>query len=305
MPSDIPPRGGAKRPVPSRPSQAPKRGKQASFQAKKRRQQELFAGIGILVVVAVIVVFVVAKAGGGSSSGIDARSAIAPSALAEVQGVTPAQMKAATTNLKLSSYPIQIGTTTTLTSAGKPEVLYIGAEYCPYCAGERWAMVMALSQFGTFSGLRTVTSSPTDTVAAVPTFTFYQATYTSPYVVFHPVETQTVSGKTLETPTAQEVSNEQKYDGPPYVSSGGIPYMNFGGRWIQDGINFDNTSMQHKSFAAMASEIGSQSTPTAGAIAATAGMMISHICALTGGKSLNNNAACNAFPSVISAGATS
>ena len=41
-----------------------------------------------------------------------------------------------------------------LTSGGKPEMLYIGAEYCPYCAAERWAMIVALSRFGTFSGLR-------------------------------------------------------------------------------------------------------------------------------------------------------
>src|SRR5260370_29484940 len=34
---------------------------------------------------------------------------------------------------------------------GKPEFLYIGAEYCPFCAAQRWAMVVALSRFGTFS----------------------------------------------------------------------------------------------------------------------------------------------------------
>ena len=39
-----------------------------------------------------------------------------------------------------------------LTSGGKPEMLYIGAEYCPYCAAERWAMIVALSRFGTFKG---------------------------------------------------------------------------------------------------------------------------------------------------------
>ena len=33
---------------------------------------------------------------------------------------------------------------------GKREILYVGANYCPYWAAERWAMVMELSQFGTF-----------------------------------------------------------------------------------------------------------------------------------------------------------
>ena len=33
---------------------------------------------------------------------------------------------------------------------GKPLVVFVGAEYCPYCAAERWVMVMWLSRFGTF-----------------------------------------------------------------------------------------------------------------------------------------------------------
>ena len=36
---------------------------------------------------------------------------------------------------------------------GKPLITYVGAEYCPYCAAERWALAVALSRFGTFSNL--------------------------------------------------------------------------------------------------------------------------------------------------------
>src|SRR5205823_15010475 len=43
--------------------------------------------------------------------------------------------------------------------SGKPEVLYIGAEYCPFCAAERWSLVYALARFGTFKGLLLSTSS--------------------------------------------------------------------------------------------------------------------------------------------------
>ena len=38
----------------------------------------------------------------------------------------------------------------------------MGAEYCPYCAAERWSMIVALGRFGTFSGLQTMRSSSTD-----------------------------------------------------------------------------------------------------------------------------------------------
>ena len=33
---------------------------------------------------------------------------------------------------------------------GKPLVVYVGADYCPFCAAERWPLVAALERFGTF-----------------------------------------------------------------------------------------------------------------------------------------------------------
>ena len=41
-------------------------------------------------------------------------------------------------------------------SIGKlPAVLWVGALYCPACAAERWALVIALGRFGTFDKLFT------------------------------------------------------------------------------------------------------------------------------------------------------
>ena len=69
-----------------------------------------------------------------------------------------------------------------LTQGGKPEVLFMGSEYCPYCAAQRWAMVSAVSRFGTFSGLTTTHSSSSDVDANTPTLTFYGSKYTSQYI---------------------------------------------------------------------------------------------------------------------------
>src|SRR5579859_2792490 len=63
-----------------------------------------------------------------------------------------------------------------LTANGKPELIYVGAEYCPYCAGERWGTVVALSRFGTFSGLTLMRSSSTDVYPNTPTLSFRNAT---------------------------------------------------------------------------------------------------------------------------------
>ena len=71
---------------------------------------------------------------------------------------------------------------------GKPQVFYAGAEYCPFCAGERWAMVVALSRFGTFTDLGLTTSAHEDVFPDTATFTFHGSTYTSDYIAFTPYE---------------------------------------------------------------------------------------------------------------------
>ena len=67
---------------------------------------------------------------------------------------------------------------------GKPQVVFVGAEYCPYCAAERWSMVMWLSRFGTFKNLpRSSPHPPT----SIPTLTRSPSTsrsYTSQYIDF-------------------------------------------------------------------------------------------------------------------------
>src|SRR5208283_2596186 len=58
-----------------------------------------------------------------------------------------------------------------LTLNGKPEFLYLGADYCPFCAVERWAMEVALSKFGTLSGMEYMISRATDGNISTLTFT--------------------------------------------------------------------------------------------------------------------------------------
>ena len=112
-----------------------------------------------------------------------------------------------------------------LTANGKPEVLYMGAEYCPYCAAERWAMIVALSRFGTFSGLATVHSAAANGAGQAepdpntPTWTFVNAKYTSKYLTFSTVEEQTnIPDRStgtytlLQTPTKAQQALVTKYD---------------------------------------------------------------------------------------------
>jgi hypothetical protein len=90
-----------------------------------------------------------------------------------------------------------------LTADGKPEVLYVGTEYCPYCVAENWALIVALSRFGQFSGLSTSRSPFFDDVPPVDGWTFYGSSYASRYLTFVPVET---ASNVLASPKSDQAS---------------------------------------------------------------------------------------------------
>lgn len=121
-----------------------------------------------------------------------------------------------------------------ITINGKPAIVYIGAEFCPYCGVTRWGLVMALMRFGTFSNLHYMTSSATDVDPSTPTFTFYNSTYTSNYISFVPVETTANYGgpdyPTLQTPNQSELALISTFN--PEES---IPFIDFGNRSVQIG----------------------------------------------------------------------
>jgi hypothetical protein len=177
-----------------------------------------------------------------------------------------------------------------LTNDGKPEILYIGAEYCPYCATERWAMVAALSRFGTFTNLQSTHSSSTDVFPNTQTFSFHGATYTSRWIAFTGVETQTNQRVgdgygTLETPTSAQQEILDTYDRAPYVgtgsSSGGIPFIDFGGKFLVSGATYDPSVLQGKSAQQIADALRDPTSTIAQGAVGAANTMTAAICMLT------------------------
>src|SRR5579859_3027690 len=106
----------------------------AAHRAAQRRLRLLLAGGGVVVVVAIVLAVVLLQ-GSGGSSGNPASETPGPtgSALAAlISQVTsvPAATLAQVGGGAVTAKPAAI-TGTALTSGGKPEVLYLGAEYCP------------------------------------------------------------------------------------------------------------------------------------------------------------------------------
>src|ERR1700684_14683 len=191
----------------------------AARKAELRRNVFLAGGAGVGVIV-IVVVFIVTRVGSAGSGGASTAAegvngvALPASVYKNVTTVPDSALASVGTGsvLTYNSSPISTIQGAALTSAGKPEMLYIGAEFCPYCAAERWAMAVALSKFGTLSSpLHGIHSSSTDTDPSTPTLTFYKTTYTSKYLTFTPVENETDTHAALQNTTAAQHALWVKY----------------------------------------------------------------------------------------------
>jgi len=157
-----------------------------------------------------------------------------------------------------------------------PEVFYLGAEYCPYCAAQRWPMIIALSRFGTFSGLKTTTSSSSDVYPNTPTFTFHGATYTSQYIDFVSVETTDRDRNPLESPTAAQQALVNQYD-----TSGSIPFVDFANRYAFSGAMYLPDILSGMSWQAVADTLQQPASNQAKAILGSANLITAAVCRLT------------------------
>ena len=170
---------------------------------------------------------------------------------------------------------------------GKPQFLYIGAEYCPYCAAQRWATVVALSHFGTFDKLYQTTSSSTDIYPSTPTFTFYTghyggSFYTSKYIDFVPVETEDQQQNPLQTPTTDQENLLNTYDAPPYTTqSGSIPFIDIANQYVLVGASFSAQDLQNLQWQDIAHSLSDPTSTVGKDIIGTANYMTAGICMTT------------------------
>jgi hypothetical protein len=174
-----------------------------------------------------------------------------------------------------------------LTADGKPRIVYVGAEFCPYCATERWAIVAALSRFGTFTNVGLTHSADAPEVFPdTQTFTFHGSSYTSHYLSFTPVETTTVDHDPLETVTAEETQLLTKWDVPPYSgpdnsSAGAIPFLYFAGKYVSVGATYDPTLLQGKSASAIAAALADPTSAIGKGAIGAANALTAAICTAT------------------------
>ncbi len=172
--------------------------------------------------------------------------------------------------------------TATLTSNGKPVVIYIGADWCPYCAATRWSTVVALSRFGAFKGLTLMRSSSSDVYPNTATFSFHNVTYTSQYLVFNATEDADRTGAKLDTPGPDAAHALATYDIPPYTTqAGGVPFMSYGNQYVTTSGLFVPTMLQGLDWQQTASQLNNPNSDVTKAIVGGANEQTAAICKLT------------------------
>jgi hypothetical protein len=172
---------------------------------------------------------------------------------------------------------------TPLTSGGKPEVFYAGSEACPFCGVQRWGMIVALSQFGTFSNIHLMQSIKSNP-PPVRTFTFFGSSYRSPYISFVPVEVWSNVPKPpgltpLQTLTHPEALLVHRFD--PAVET---PFIDVANRFITDSSTITPRLIAHKSWTQLADTLRDPSNVSTQAIAGEAEVMTAEMCEATGGN---------------------
>jgi Domain of unknown function (DUF929) len=274
----------------------PRPGSRPAAQPKKGRFSGAMLAWGAVgLVVVVIAALVIVKATSGSSSNKATYTPVTTAPASVVHDVTTIPTSVYNTVGVTSptvqvSPPIVLSKQPPLSIDGKsPAMLYYGAEYCPYCAAERWAMTAALSRFGTWSGLKITASSHTDVDPITHTFSYAGATLTSPYLTFRGIEAftnvpTTTYYTTLQTPTNAEkkiINAGQQFI--PNAQSGAVsfPFVNIGNVAIISGASYDPGILSGQTWTQIASGLSNPNNPATQAIVAAANYMTAAICAST------------------------
>jgi hypothetical protein len=251
----------------------------ASGAQAARRKRIMLALSPVVAVVVIVAILVAVRVAGGSKPKSGAAATTAAGQVTSAISNVPVSVLDTIGKGSLITAPTAISGDA-LTADGKPRILFVGAEYCPYCAAERWAFAVALSRFGTLSGLGEVTSSPTDVYPSTATITFHGATYTSSYLSLTAKEivSNQVSGSSYAPLDTLSSADESLFES---VGGGTFPFIDIGGKYKISGASYDPQTLHGKTQAQIAAALSDSTSAIAKAIDGTANVITAAICTLT------------------------
>jgi hypothetical protein len=242
---------------------------------QRRRAKVVLSSVGALgIAVVLIVVLVITQQGKVKNNPSGDRTSASQTIVNAVTGVSPAtfnEVGQGSANLDA----VKSVADTPLTDNGKPEVFGVFAEFCPYCAAERWSLINALSRFGTFSGLKQIRSATGD--GNLATFSFYQSSYTSKYLSFVPVENADRNSARLEALSKAQQAIFSKY-------TNGYPFIDYGGKYVQTQVGFSDQDLSGLNWTQITDDLKDPSSTIARDILGEANIDTALICKLTNGQ---------------------
>jgi hypothetical protein len=251
----------------------------AAHQRAQARRRWLVSIAAVGAVLAIVVGLVAIKLASGTTAA--ASEAPAPQNVVSQVTTVPAAVLArvrggAVTPIQTVKAPGPV-----LSIAGKPAIVFVSEESCPFCAAERWPLAVALSHFGTWSHLGATRSSATDIFPNTATLSFRTASYHSSHLTLRTTELTDNRGHRLQPLTPLDTALIHGYDVPPYVNSadqsGAVPFLDIGNRYILAGAQYNPQILAGLSQAQIASQLRNPASPVAKAIDGSADTIIAAV----------------------------
>ncbi len=254
----------------------------ADLRARNRRRHRR-EGLQLMVAACVVVALVVAALPSSTSptrrpqptSAVEVASYLEP-------GLTVPDATLAAVGLPTAvTPPAPVAHARTLGSHGRPAVVLVESDHCPYCTLERWAVLVALSRFGTFTELGSTVSSPAnDVFPGLQSWTFTGARFHSPSLSFDPVELdarfEVPAGTRLDGPQAQTWAAAKR-------AGGGVPYLSIGGRYRSIGAIANPAVLVGLTSTQIAHDLNDPTSSVAKVIDGSANYLIAAMCEVATG----------------------
>ena len=223
----------------------------------------------VLAAIGVVAVAVALVGGGGSAGGGDG----APS---PAVGSPPTEALAALGEVeRVSDAP--------LLDDGRPILFFMGAQYCPFCAAQRWALIEATSRFGVWSGVEPFASpAGMDGFSSVPTYDLTAARFTSDVLSVRTKEIADASGGRL-----QDLDDVEAGLVDAFNPRGSVPFIaatGTGGQYTID-LAYSPGLLQGDDFDEIRQAVGAgEDSAAVRAISGQADAITAVLCTLTGGQ---------------------
>jgi uncharacterized protein DUF929 len=267
---------------PRRPSARERMAAERAARKRAEKRRRMLIALGSVTAVVAIAATLITVSLTKSPAHLTASESAAPVAVSRQVAAVPASVLTQVSPGRVATplHPVA-SSGPPLTVNGKPAIVFVSEESCPFCAAERWPLAVALSHFGSWSHLGVTKSAATDIFPNTATLSFRAAQYHSSQLTLQTTELTDNAGRALQAATTLDRQLIGQYDVPPYVNSadqsGAVPFLDIGNRYILAGAQFDPQVLAGLSATQIAADLRDPSSPVAQAIDGSANVIIAAI----------------------------